>query len=84
MLHSASSTCCKLLLSPDGLCLPLQQVPLSHPFANLAGSDNIISFKTRRYNEQPLVIRGPGAGAEVTAAGVFADLLRVAKSLGVP
>lgn len=82
MAHS--STCCKLLQYPDGLCVPLQQVPLSHPFANLAGSDNIISFKTRRYNEQPLVVRGPGAGAEVTAAGVFADLLRVAKSLGVP
>ena len=72
---------CSAILSPS---LPLQQVPLSHPFANLEGSDNIISIKTRRYNEQPLVIRGPGAGAEVTAAGVFADLLHVAKTLGVP
>lgn len=69
---------------PDRMYMPLQQVPLSHPFANLEGSDNIISIKTRRYNEQPLVIRGPGAGAEVTAAGVFADLLHVAKTLGVP
>ena len=58
--------------------------PLSHPFANLAGSDNIISFQTTRYSEQPLVVRGPGAGAEVTAAGVFANLLHIAKSLGVP
>ena len=64
--------------------MPMQQVPLSHPFANLAGSDNIISFKTQRYNEQPVVIRGPGAGAEVTAAGVFADLLHVAQTLGLP
>ena len=59
-------------------------MPLTHPFANLAGSDNIISFKTRRYSEQPLVIQGPGAGAEVTAAGVFGDLLHVAKTLGPP
>jgi len=62
----------------------LQQVPLAHPFANLDGSDNIISFKTQRYNEQPLTIRGPGAGAEVTAAGVFGDLLHVIKMLGMP
>lgn len=62
----------------------LKQVPLAHPFANLDGSDNIISFKTQRYNEQPLVIRGPGAGAEVTAAGVFGDLLHVIKMLGMP
>ena len=67
-------------------CAPvlLQQVPLTHPFANLEGSDNIITFKTQRYSEQALVIRGPGAGAEVTAAGVFADLLHVAKTLGLP
>lgn len=62
----------------------LKQVPLAHPFANLNGSDNIISIKTKRYNEQPLVIRGPGAGAEVTAAGVFGDLLHVVKMLGMP
>ena len=61
----------------------MQQVPLAHPFANLEGSDNIISFRTRRYDENPLVIRGPGAGAEVTAAGVFGDLLNVVKMLSV-
>jgi aspartokinase/homoserine dehydrogenase 1 len=50
----------------------LQEVDASHPFYNLSGSDNIISFTTERYRERPLVIKGPGAGAEVTAAGVFA------------
>ena len=53
----------------------LQEVDASHPFYNLSGSDNIISFTTERYRERPLVIKGPGAGAEVTAAGVFAEII---------
>ncbi|MBK8882492.1 MAG: bifunctional aspartate kinase/homoserine dehydrogenase I [Bacteroidales bacterium] len=48
-----------------------------HPSFNLEGSNNIILFTTNRYNELPMVIKGYGAGAEVTAAGVFADLMRV-------
>ncbi len=52
--------------------------------AGLGGSDNIVLFKTARYNVQPMVVRGPGAGPEVTAAGVFADLLRLASFLGAP
>lgn len=55
----------------------LEFVDGSHPFYNLTGSDNIISFTTERYKFNPLVIKGPGAGAEVTAAGVFADLINV-------
>ncbi|KAG0463116.1 hypothetical protein HPP92_021592, partial [Vanilla planifolia] len=55
-----------------------------HPFAQLSGSDNIIAFTTARYNAQPLIIRGPGAGAEVTAGGVFSDILRLASSLRAP
>jgi bifunctional aspartokinase / homoserine dehydrogenase 1 len=62
----------------------LRKYPLDHPFANLSGSDNIVSFQTARYNTQPMIIRGPGAGPEVTAAGVFADLLRLASFLGAP
>ena len=54
----------------------LQAVPSTHSFFQLSGSDNIISFTTERYKNTPLVIKGPGAGAEVTAAGVFADILR--------
>lgn len=54
----------------------IQAFAPSHPFANLQGTDNMLIFKTQRYFDNPLVIQGPGAGAEVTAAGVFADLLR--------
>ena len=57
--------------------ITLQMVDESHPFYTLSGSDNIISFTTDRYKERPLVVKGPGAGAEVTAAGVFADLINV-------
>jgi aspartokinase/homoserine dehydrogenase 1 len=56
----------------------LTSVNPQHPFYNLSGSDNMILMTTERYNERPMVIRGPGAGAEVTAAGVFADIIRIA------
>lgn len=62
----------------------LRRYPKDHPFAQLSGSDNIIAFTTQRYSSQPLIIRGPGAGAEVTAGGVFSDLLRLAAYLGAP
>ncbi|MFM7217529.1 MAG: bifunctional aspartate kinase/homoserine dehydrogenase I [Bacteroidota bacterium] len=55
----------------------LKEVDDSHPFYHLSGSDNIISFRTDRYDERPLVVKGPGAGAEVTAAGVFADIISI-------
>jgi aspartokinase/homoserine dehydrogenase 1 len=70
-------------LDRDGkACVGLVELPRSHAFANLRLTDNVVLFSTRRYNENPLVVQGPGAGPEVTAAGVFADLLRVAASLG--
>lgn len=53
----------------------LQEVDSSNPFYGLSGSDNMIVFTTERYQERPLVILGPGAGAEVTAAGVFAEII---------
>ena len=56
----------------------LEMVDDSHPFYALSGSDNIISFFTDRYKVRPMVVKGPGAGAEVTAAGVFADIINVA------
>lgn len=62
----------------DGkVTITLQMVDENHPFYMLSGSDNIISFTTDRYKERPLVVKGPGAGAEVTAAGVFADLINL-------
>ncbi|HEX8071418.1 MAG TPA: bifunctional aspartate kinase/homoserine dehydrogenase I [Pyrinomonadaceae bacterium] len=62
----------------------LRAYPFEHPFANLAGSDNVVSFRTARYNTQPMLVRGPGAGPDVTAAGVFGDLLRLVAFLGAP
>jgi aspartokinase/homoserine dehydrogenase 1 len=59
----------------------LKAIPLDHPFARLQGSDNIIAFTTKRY-QNPLIVQGPGAGPEVTAGGIFADLLRLARNLG--
>jgi aspartokinase/homoserine dehydrogenase 1 len=61
------------------VAITLQMVDENHPFYMLSGSDNIISFTTDRYKVRPLVIKGPGAGAEVTAAGVFADIINVGK-----
>ncbi len=55
----------------------LQQIPEGHDFHNLEGSDNIVLFYTERYPNQPLIIKGAGAGAEVTASGIFADIIRV-------
>eukprot|EP00268_Persea_americana_P021941 TRINITY_DN2181_c0_g1_i8.p1 TRINITY_DN2181_c0_g1~~TRINITY_DN2181_c0_g1_i8.p1 ORF type:complete len:642 (+),score=136.84 TRINITY_DN2181_c0_g1_i8:70-1926(+) len=62
----------------------LRRYKKDHPFAQLSGSDNIIAFTTMRYKEQPLIVRGPGAGAQVTAGGVFSDILRLASYLGAP
>lgn len=59
----------------------LSAVSFDHPFSSLQGSDNIISFTTKRYNTCPLVVKGPGAGTQVTAAGVFADIVKAASYL---
>lgn len=55
----------------------LQEIESTHPFYDLEGSNNLIIYQTERYNEFPMLIKGYGAGAEVTAAGVFADIIRV-------
>lgn len=55
----------------------LQFIPQSHPFYNLEGKDNIVLFYTDRYADQPLIIKGAGAGAAVTASGIFADVIRI-------
>lgn len=55
----------------------LQHIPSHHDFFHLYGKDNIVLFYTNRYPEQPMVIKGAGAGADVTASGVFADIVRV-------
>ncbi len=60
----------------------LVALPVDHSFAHIRLTDNVVQFTTQRYAQNPLVVQGPGAGPEVTAAGVFADLLRVAAALG--
>jgi len=55
----------------------LQCIPKDHPFYNLEGKDNIVLFYTDRYVDQPLLIKGAGAGAAVTASGIFADVIRI-------
>lgn len=63
----------------NGNCeIGLQEVDSHHPFFELEGSNNIIMISTERYNEYPMVIKGYGAGADVTAAGVFADIISIA------
>jgi aspartokinase/homoserine dehydrogenase 1 len=59
----------------------LESVAADHPFSNITLTDNIVQFETQRYSANPLVVQGPGAGPEVTAGGVFADLLRLANYL---
>jgi aspartokinase/homoserine dehydrogenase 1 len=59
----------------------LASFPRDHAFANISLTDNIVQFVTRRYCENPLIVRGPGAGPDVTAAGIFADLLRLCSML---
>ena len=63
----------------QGKCsVGLQEVDSMHPFYDLQGSNNIVLIKTQRYNEFPMIIKGYGAGASVTAAGVFADIISIA------
>jgi len=67
-------------LDADGnAAVGLESVSAQHPFSNIALTDNIVQFETDRYSANPLVVQGPGAGPEVTAGGVFSDLLRLAK-----
>jgi homoserine dehydrogenase len=69
------------VINPQGKSsVELKKYPKNHPFASLAGSDNVISITTKRYPNS-LVIRGAGAGAQVTAAGVFGDILKISRAL---
>ena len=70
-------------LQADGhATVGLAELDTRHPFANIALTDNVVRFATRRYRDNPLIVQGPGAGPEVTAGGVFADLLRLSAYLG--
>ena len=66
-----------------GVSVGLESVDANHAFSNINLTDNIVQFETARYSANPLYVQGPGAGPEVTAGGVFGDLLRLAKFLNV-
>jgi aspartokinase/homoserine dehydrogenase 1 len=70
------------LTADGGATVGVERFERSHPFANMALTDNIVRFVTARYCENPLIVQGPGAGPAVTAGGVFGDLLRLAAYLG--
>jgi homoserine dehydrogenase len=59
----------------------LKEFPRQHPVAAAKGTDNVIAFTTKRYARTPLVVQGPGAGADVTAMGVFSDILKLLHAL---
>ena len=70
-------------LQQDGKArVALLELPDDHAFAHLRLTDNCVQFTTRRYRDNPLIVQGPGAGPEVTAVGVFSDLLRLSAALG--
>ncbi|MFK8053705.1 MAG: bifunctional aspartate kinase/homoserine dehydrogenase I [Woeseiaceae bacterium] len=82
---AANNACLRYVgeLDADGhASVRLTEVPLDHAFATIALTDNVVRIASDRYANNPLVIQGPGAGPEVTAAGIFADLLRLAAQLG--
>ncbi|WP_395620914.1 bifunctional aspartate kinase/homoserine dehydrogenase I [Dokdonella sp.] len=60
----------------------LTELPANHAFANLRLTDNVVQFTSKRYADNPMIVQGPGAGRDVTAAGIFADLLRLGAALG--
>ncbi len=68
-------------ITPDKVKVELIMADAENPFYALSGSDNMIVFTTKRYADRPLVIKGPGAGAEVTAAGVFAEIISIGNYL---
>jgi aspartokinase/homoserine dehydrogenase 1 len=71
-------------LDEKGARAGLREIPRTHPVAMAGGNDNVISFFTKRYSRTPLVVQGPGAGADVTAMGVFSDILKLLHYLPRP
>ena len=69
-------------MEDNQLSIGLKSVGSNHPLFAMEGADNVVSFTTKRYADRPLVIKGPGAGASVTAAGVFADIIAIGSYLG--
>ena len=84
ILNDAKSVDCKIKYVAEyknnKASVGIKHIPKNHDFYNLEGSDNIVLFYTDRYKDQPLIVKGAGAGADVTAAGIFADIIRVSRN----
>jgi aspartokinase/homoserine dehydrogenase 1 len=84
LLDEATAKDCKLKfvaqLENEKASVGLQHINKEHNLYHLYGKDNVVLFYTRRYGQQPLVIKGAGAGADVTASGIFADIIRTART----
>ena len=84
LIASAKKNNCQLKyvaeFSDGKATVGLKEIPEGHPFYNLKGKDNIVMFYTKRYPEQPMIIKGAGAGADVTASGLFADIIKIASN----
>ena len=80
----ANKKLCYIAKYENGVAVvKLEQISRDHPFYNLSGTDNILAIYSTHYDTNPLVVKGPGAGANVTAAGIIADILRVADSKAI-
>jgi aspartokinase/homoserine dehydrogenase 1 len=80
--EAGRSLCYLATLEQGRARVALQEIPADHPCAQVRPGDNLIAVHSERYTEMPLIVRGPGAGPEVTAAGVFADILRAVAETG--
>ena len=84
LLEKANAAGCKLKFvasfEEGKASVGLQHIDPKHDLYHLYGKDNVVLFFTDRYKEQPMVVKGAGAGAEVTASGVFADIIRASKN----
>lgn len=66
-------------VAPDGIAVGLSEVAIANPIGSLRGPDNLVVYQTQRYTERPLSVRGPGAGVDVTAAGVLSDMIALGR-----
>ncbi len=79
-----NSLCYLASLNTEGASVGLREVPSDHPCAGVRDRDNLFAFWTERYSDTPLVVQGPGAGPEVTAAGVLVDILNAVRDSITP
>lgn len=70
-------------LTPEGVSVGVREFPSDSPIGGLKGTDNLIQIRTKRYVDSPIIVQGPGAGKGVTAAGVLADVIEIARTISI-